>query len=250
MNRKLVAALACRNQGSRLYGKPLQNLCIEKRITVLDYIISWMKTIPEIDQVVLGIAEGNHNLAFVDYCKDKNIPFITGNEIDVLERLIKCGELEAATDIFRVTSESPFTYYEAIGPAWQDHVEGGFDFTCLDFVPDGSGFEIITLNALQQSHENGSIKHRSELCSLFIRENADGFRMNQIEPPADVKRTDIRLTIDFPEDLVLCRAVYAHFRERAPKIPLNEILQFLDSRPDLKALVDPFIDEGLKTMYL
>ena len=29
MKKKLVAALACRNQGTRLYGKPIQNLDIE-----------------------------------------------------------------------------------------------------------------------------------------------------------------------------------------------------------------------------
>ena len=31
MKKKLVAALACRNQGTRLYGKPVQNLDIESR---------------------------------------------------------------------------------------------------------------------------------------------------------------------------------------------------------------------------
>ena len=40
MKRKLVAALACRNQGTRLYGKPLQNLDIDKGITILDYMIN------------------------------------------------------------------------------------------------------------------------------------------------------------------------------------------------------------------
>ena len=39
MKRKLVAALACRNQGSRLYGKPLQNLDIEKGIRIIDNIV-------------------------------------------------------------------------------------------------------------------------------------------------------------------------------------------------------------------
>lgn len=38
--RKLVAALACRNQGSQLYGKPLQNLDIINGTCVLDQIIS------------------------------------------------------------------------------------------------------------------------------------------------------------------------------------------------------------------
>ncbi len=29
--RKLVACLACRNEGTRLYGKPLQNLDVKKK---------------------------------------------------------------------------------------------------------------------------------------------------------------------------------------------------------------------------
>ena len=55
--RKLIAALACRNQGSRLYGKPLQNLNIENGVSVLQYMINWIKTIPVIDEIVLGISE-------------------------------------------------------------------------------------------------------------------------------------------------------------------------------------------------
>ena len=37
-SRKLVAAIACRNNGSRLYGKPLQNLDVIKKITFGDLI--------------------------------------------------------------------------------------------------------------------------------------------------------------------------------------------------------------------
>ena len=47
--RKLVAALACRINGSRLYGKPLQNLDIEKGISILDNIIGCLKQIQVID---------------------------------------------------------------------------------------------------------------------------------------------------------------------------------------------------------
>ena len=36
--RKLVACLACRNEGTRLYGKPLQNLDIKKNITIKNYL--------------------------------------------------------------------------------------------------------------------------------------------------------------------------------------------------------------------
>ena len=41
--KKLVFVIACRNEGTRLFGKPLQLLDIENRITILDHLISIVK---------------------------------------------------------------------------------------------------------------------------------------------------------------------------------------------------------------
>lgn len=240
-NRKLVAALACRNQSTRLYGKPLQNLDIENQISVLGYIISWTRTISVIDEIVLGISEGVDNLAFVEFAKKREIPYIVGDEEDVLARLIQCGQKAWASDIFRLTTESPFTYFEPIESAWAEHVSGNYDMTGLYDVPGGCGFEIIKIDSLKYSHIHGNERHRSELCSLYIRENKDKFKIHYVNVPQAVKRTDLRLTVDYPEDLVLCRAIYSHFKEKAPKIPLGEIITFLDQNPFLKAFVEPLI---------
>ena len=59
------------------------------------------------------------------------------------------------------------------------------------------------------------------------------------EPP--LRRLDLRLTVDYPEDLILCREIYSNLAERAPSIPLAEIIEYVDSRPDLKALVAPYV---------
>jgi spore coat polysaccharide biosynthesis protein SpsF len=250
MKRKLIAALACRNNGSRLYGKPMQNLDIKEKITVLQYIVNWMRTVPVIEKIVLGISEGADNLCFIEFCKENNLPYIVGDEIDVLDRLIKCGELEQASDVFRISTESPFTHFEAIEEAWVEHIKGDFDFSCLDWMPDGCGFEIIKLESLKYSHFHGEKRHRSELCSLYIRENKEKFKIKYIDFPQDLRRADLRLTIDFPEDLVVCRAVYEKFKDKTPRIPVEEIIAFLDENPFLKDLVDPFVEEGLKTMHL
>ena len=250
MSRRLVAAMPCRSTGSRLYGKPLQNLDIEKGFTILDYMITYLKETSIIDDVVLGISEGIDNLGYINVAKRHNISYIIGDEMDVLHRLIQCGERGRATDVWRTTTESPFPYFEIAEQAWQNHVEGDYDFTHLDHVPDGSGIEIIKLDTLKCAHTDGEDRHRSEFCSLYIRENRDKFRIQSLEAPKHIKRTDIRLTVDYPEDLVLCRAVYKHFRDKVPFIPLGEIIEYLDANPELKALVDPFIEEGMKTMYL
>ena len=248
--RKLVVALACRNQGSRLYGKPLQNLDFEKGVTILDNIVACLSSFACIDSVVLGVAEGSDNLPFVDYARANGLGFVIGDEVDVLSRLIHCGEQADATDIFRTTSESPFPYFKMIESSWADHCENDNDATFLDDIIDGCGFEIIKLSALKQSHARGETKHRSELCTLYIREHAEDFQIQRLLPPEELKRKDLRFTVDYPEDLIVCRAVYQKFNGIAPMIPLLEAVRFLDDNKSLKKLIAPFCESGYSTMYL
>jgi spore coat polysaccharide biosynthesis protein SpsF len=239
--RKLVAALACRAEGSRLYGKPLQNLDVDRGITILDHMVSLIQTIPVIEGIVLGVAVGATNEAFIKYAREKGIGYIVGSEKDVLHRLILCGQEGKGTDIFRVTTESPFFYFEKIEEAWNRHREASNDVTTIDGLPEGCHFEIYTLEALKHSHENGNERHRSEFCSLYIREHRKDFKVEVLPVPREVERLDLRLTVDYPEDLVLCRAVYANLQHKAPRIPLTEIVKFLDSHPELTSLVKPFV---------
>jgi len=241
--RKLVAALACRVQGTRLYGKPVQNLVPETMI--LDQILATIERLPQIVTPVLGISEGIANQVFVDIARDRGIPYVMGDEIDVLSRLIACGRVAAATDVFRVTTECPFLYYEPVAEAWQRHCELGNDITTTDGLPEGTHFEIYTLDALVKSHERGGDWHRSEGCSRYAREHPDEFQIDVILPPDECARLDLRLTVDYPEDLVVCRRVYEEFIDRAPLIPLADIVAFLDKRPDLTGLVQPFVSQKM-----
>ena len=249
VEKKLVVALACRNTGSRLYGKPLQNLDILNGISILDNIIGCLKKFKAIDSIVLGVAEGIENDVFVEYANMHQIGYIRGDEIDVLSRLIKCGDFDNATDIFRITSESPYPYFDLIDEAWLKHLKNNNDATFLDDVIDGCGFQILSLNALKKSHKEGEKRHRSELCGLYIRENKAKFKIQFITPPKKLLRKDIRLTVDYPEDLVVCRAVYEHFKEFAPLIPLIDVVDFLDTNKKLIELTSSFCEDGYQTMY-
>jgi spore coat polysaccharide biosynthesis protein SpsF len=120
----------------------------------------------------------------------------------------------------------------------------------LDHIVDGCGFEIITLDALRTSHSRGQAKHKSELCSLFIRENLDKFKVQRVDCPDELKREDLRLTVDNPEDLIVCKAVYKEFIKDAPQIPINKIIKFLDMNHSLKELIFPFTEKGYESMYV
>ena len=250
MKRRLVAAIACRNQGTRLYGKAIQNIDVENEISILDNIIYCLKTIKQIDAIVLGISDNKDNEVYKDVAKKHKISFILGEEKNVLGRLIKCGEHESASDIFRITSECPFLYYEAIEETWERYNHKKLDAIFMDYLIDGIGFEIISLDALKLSNEKGSEKHRSEFCSLYIRANITLFKVEKITPPNYLIRNDLRLTVDNPEDLVICRRIYKEFQHLAPRIEIKKIIEFLDSHKDLKKLVSPYLEDGYSTMYI
>jgi spore coat polysaccharide biosynthesis protein SpsF len=248
MERRLVAAIACRNQGSRLYGKPLQNLDVDSGVRILDNIINCLQTIPCIDEVVLGISTGIENEVFKYLAQDRGLKYVIGDEHDVLSRLVECGKLANATDIFRVTSESPFLFYEPVEELWKEHIEKGLDATFLDEVIDGIGFEIMSQSALETSHDRGNERHRSEHCSLFIRENKSDFKISKVICPDMLNRKDLRLTVDNPEDLVVCRTLFRTFKEDAPRFSIKKMIDYLDSRKDLKDLIAPFTEIGYSTM--
>lgn len=247
--RKLVLALACRNDGSRLYGKPLQNLDVLSGYRIIDNIIKLINEINCVDEIVLGISKGDENKDYILYAKKNNLKFIKGDKIDVLSRLIKCGKKVGATDILRITSESPFPYVEKIPELWDYHCKNNNDATFLDEIIDGCGFELIKLSKLIESHTKGKKKHRSEMCTLYLRENIKNYKIQIFKPSKNLIRKDIRLTVDNPEDLILCRAIYKKFKNKK-NFSLDKIVKFIDKTPKLKNLVLKYCREGYTKMYL
>lgn len=243
MNRKLVAALACRAGGARLYGKPIQNLDIKEHITILDHLILSMKKTSEIDEIILGISEGKENEIFVDYAHKHNISYIIGSQKDVLWRLVQCGRIAKATDVFRITSECPFVAWELLADAWNNHKTKNNDVTVTDFMPEGLNFEIYTQDSLEQSHARGGDYERSEFCSAYVRRNPDQFKIQIIKPEAALQRLDLRLTVDYPEDLILCRKIYEALKSDAPHIPVKKIIEWIDLNPSVHQLVEEFVDQ-------
>lgn len=239
MNRRLVAALACRNNGTRLYGKPLQMLT--DGVTILDQIISSIKMFPMIDEIVLGISEGNANDSFVDVAHKHGISYIYGDPKDVLMRLVQCGRMGRATDVFRVTTECPWFDYDLLETVWRLHLEHGNDITVTDRLPEGINFEIYTLESLERSHKCGSSIDRSEFCSNYPRKHPQEFKIEVVLPAPELQRMDLRVTVDFPEDLILCREIAKANLGTMPLVPARKIVEFLDSRPDIKKLVAPFV---------
>jgi spore coat polysaccharide biosynthesis protein SpsF len=243
---RIIATLACRNNSRRLYGKPLQLL---ETVTVLEYIINNLQRRPEISDIVLAISEEPGNEAFKALAEKRKLKYVLGDDRDVLSRLIKACEHAGGDIVYRVTTESPFGYLEGLPEAVKSHQQNDADYTMHGKLPDGVMFELIKLDALRKSYQQGEFRHRSELVTLYINEHPEIFKINVLEVEEAWRRPDYRLTIDFPEDLILCRKIIRHFGGDDKYIPYKDLIEFLDENPSLRNLVEDINNENYIKPY-
>ena len=231
-NPKIVAVIACRINSDRLFAKPLQKIGNEP---ILKHIIKQIKKSSLIDEIVLAISEKNGNQVFEDFARKNNLKFVIGDETDVLDRLIKAANYTNGDIVFRCTSENPFIYWEKIDTVIKQHINGKFDYSYITKIPLGTGFELINTKALEISHKNGSKKHRSELCTLYINQNQKKFKILPYMPSKELQKPEIRLTVDTPQDLQLARIIFNSIRKKHP-LHIKDIILFLESNEKVKNL--------------
>ena len=233
MSNNVDAILACRVQGARLYGKPLQSLILGGT-TIIESLIEYLKVIKSLRKIVLAISEGSENYGFIRLAEKLCLPYIIGDEHDVLQRILDAAKQEGSENIFRITTEGPFALYEYADALIEEFIDGGYDWASYVDIPEGTGYELISTEALQVSHKQGSTRHRSELVTSYICEHQDDFRLLFKELPESLRRPEVRLTVDYAEDLVFCQTVYRNLKREGKLISVEEIIEFWDKNPVLR----------------
>lgn len=246
---RVVATLACRVQSKRLYAKPLQFIDIERELTILEYLVGFLKSCAGIDAIVLAISEGQENVPFHHLAEKMKIPFIVGSQEDVQKRLILAAQKEKGDIVFRITTECPFVYMGDFKEILDQHIQKKASLTVTEGLPEGTYYELITLKDLMRAHDEGETRHRSELCTLYMSEHPEKFFIQklQVRDPL-LKRPDIRLSVDYPEDLIVVREIYKALKKDGQYILIPDIIRFMDGHPELKK-INGWIDAGIGRIW-
>ena len=230
--KRVVAVLLCRAVSSRLYAKPLQ---VVGDKTILEHLISQIRLVSQVHDIILAISEDRESKGFVEVANRLELDYVFGDEVDGLGRMLRAADYADADVVFRVTTENPFLYLDNLPELIDTHFKEGADLTVCENLPEGAYAEIIEVSALERSHREGDDKHRSAWVSSYIFENPDKFKVVKTLPPPELRRPDIRLTVDYPEDLIVMRKIHDAFEGKMP-IPMASIIAFLDEHPEIKAI--------------
>ena len=76
----------------------------------------------------------------------------------------------------------------------------------------------------------------------FIFEKTRKFKIQRLDIPVEFKRLDLRVTVDYPD--LVWQIFVKNITENNLDGYLNEIIPILDDNPQIKSLVNQFVDDS------
>jgi spore coat polysaccharide biosynthesis protein SpsF len=227
-----LVVVSARMASSRAPGKALAPL---HGRPLLEVLLARMAAARGTDGVVLATSVNPENDALVALADRMGVPVFRGDEDDVLRRHLDCARKFRAEHVVRVTGDNPLTDLETLERLVALHRERQADYTYVpgDALLMGILPEVIATRALEYSWTKGEPRHRSELVTLYIKENPAAFRIQTAELSDGLHRPEYRLTVDEPEDVRLMQALFDRLDRPGHVVTTREAIELLDREPAL-----------------
>jgi spore coat polysaccharide biosynthesis protein SpsF (cytidylyltransferase family) len=216
---------------SRFPGKTLEDLCGK---TLLERVLSRVSAASRIDELVVATTSQPGDDPVADAAAEAGVAVFRGSVDDVLDRYVRAAREHAADIVVRNTADEPFA-----DPALIDEVRRLLDGHEADYAsnnivhvyPEGVDTEAMPMASLETAWREATRPSDREHVTPFLWRQPERFRCVGVQ--RDPVEPELRLTVDYPADLEFARALY---RELPDAFTLNDIIDLLTERPDLRAL--------------
>ena len=235
---QLGIIIQARTGSTRMPEKVIQPFYQEQ--TILDLLLIKAKKLNV--PVVLATTVNPSDDRLCVLAKNHDVPVYRGSENDVLDRFIKAARKSGFSKIIRVCADNPFLDLSGLQTLITEFINLDVDY--LGFQLAGNkpsilthfGFwaEAVRLEALDLATLLTSEKLYHEHVTNFIYSNPILFDVQFI--PADplvFSRTDIRMTLDTPEDFEIQKEIFATISKENPNFGIPEIVLWLDKHPEI-----------------
>ena len=244
----ILAILQARVSSTRLPGKVLKNI-INKPMLLRQ--IERIRRTKLIDKLIVATSLDLTDNPIERLCKENDIAYYRGSLDDVLDRFYQAAKLFNADHIVRLTGDCPLADPLLIDEVISYHLQGGYDYssnTLEPTFPDGLDIEVFKFGCLKAVWLEARLPSQREHVTPFIYQQPDRFKIGSFKNIADL--SGFRLTVDEPADFELISIIYNSLYSKNPKFTTNDILAFLDSRPDLKTMnTHHERNEGMKKSF-
>ena len=235
---RIVASIEARMSSSRLPGKMLSDINGKPTIA---RVVERLKAVPRLDDIVIATTTNPADDPLARWAKDNGVAVFRGSEDDVLGRVVGAQKSAASTTVIEVTGDTPLLCPEVIengiavwlsGDADVVHNTGG-----TQTFPTGADVQVFALALLEDVASRISDPAIREHVSLYFYEHPEQYRLQELLAPEKWHAPDIRLQLDYDEDLEFIRAVFEALEpQHGATFGLDPIMALLRTNPELAAI--------------
>jgi spore coat polysaccharide biosynthesis protein SpsF len=229
---RVNAIIQARRSSTRLPGKVLRPLGDR---TVLSWVVRAASDVRNVDAVIVATSEESDDDPVAEEASRCGAAVVRGPLDDVLARYALAVREHPCDAVVRLTADCPLhdpaLITQVVG-MWRadptlDHVSN----IVVRRYPRGFDTELVRREVLEEQNRTATGPHREHVTSnIYTR--PDVYRCGGVVPGVD--SSDLRVTLDTPQDAALLDAVVAALGGDVPR--WTDVVALLRSRPDLAAL--------------
>ncbi len=214
----ILAITQARTSSTRLPRKVLAE--IEGK-TLLQIHIERVLQASEISDFLVATTDNPADDSIIKLLKKLNVKYFRGSEEDVLDRFYKAALPYQPEWIVRLTSDCPLIDPRLIDQVIAYTIDRDLDYcsnTLIEHFPDGQDIEVFTFKALEKAWKEARLKSEREHVTPYIKKNSSflgGKLFKSDNFPAPDNFSNVRLTVDEPEDLEVIKYLIAKLGDKA-----------------------------------
>lgn len=196
--------------------------------------------------IVIATTTDNSDDKIEELCKENKINCFRGHPTDLLDRHYQAAKLFNADAVVKIPSDCPLIDSNIIDKVLRFYID---NFDKYNFVsnlhpatyPDGNDVEIMSFDILKNAWLNAKLELEREHTTPYIWENPDKFRIGNVvwETGLDFSMS-YRFTIDYQKDYNFIKQVYDELYPINNKFTLQDILDVLERKPELKKINEEY----------
>lgn len=228
---RVIGIIEARMGSSRRPGKVLAEVVGHP---LLYLIVERLRRSQRIDEIVIATSVEEQDLAIEQWANKWQVPCYRGSEEDVRLRVLEAVRSVGGELIVQVGADQPFPDWELNDQLVDIYLQGGYDFVSNALqlsYPLGIVAQVYSEKTLAECELLTRGENDRDGTSDYIWQHPERYRLFNLEAPPDLTAPDVRLTVDYPEDLELVGLIYDKLYYNNPAFTLADILAQFKANP-------------------
>ena len=229
----VVATVEARMGSTRLPGKTMVPLLGKPLLYRVLERIRQARTVKEF-MVATSVNPADDGIA--SWCEREGFACHRGSEDNVLERVVEAARTRKATMVVQLGADCPLYDPELIDELVGIFLANDYDYVANDMkltYPEGIDAHVISMAALEEAQAHAKDPRQLEDVPRYIWDHPERFAIFNLEAPSDLLFPELRVTVDYPEDLKLVSEIYAALYPQDPRFRTKDVIAFVRSNPHL-----------------